>query len=181
MLELQDRLLFEDGSSLVTQDFACLHLVKTGNLTGIRVFDSTDTRLYEHYYGEEATFKEGDYSIHKSSTQHCEGRDRILKAVQLPRDNTALDDHQKRVALEMDYFVRIDKLDFIHALIKLVDKLRAKQIPWGGRGSSCASYILYLIGVHDTNPIQFDIPFSEFSKEREEYSGNNHNKKSPLV
>jgi DNA polymerase III alpha subunit len=45
----------------------------------------------------------------------------------------------------------------------LVDFMRENKIVWGvGRGSSTASFVLYLIGIHKINPIQFQLDWREF-------------------
>jgi len=47
----------------------------------------------------------------------------------------------------------------------LVDTLRANNIVWGvGRGSSVASFVLYLIGIHRINSLYYDLPITEFLK-----------------
>ena len=48
-------------------------------------------------------------------------------------------------------------------MIYLVDFMRENNIVWGvGRGSSVASYVLYVIGVHKINSIQFGLDWREF-------------------
>jgi DNA polymerase III alpha subunit len=48
-------------------------------------------------------------------------------------------------------------------IIYIIDTFKEKNIVWGiGRGSSCASYILYILGLHCVDPIKFNIPMSEF-------------------
>jgi DNA polymerase III alpha subunit len=48
-------------------------------------------------------------------------------------------------------------------LIYIIDTLRSKNQLWGvGRGSSCASLVLHLIGVHEVDPVKYAIPASEF-------------------
>lgn len=45
----------------------------------------------------------------------------------------------------------------------LVDTMRANNIMWGvGRGSSVASFVLYLIGIHSVNSIEFELDIREF-------------------
>jgi hypothetical protein len=45
----------------------------------------------------------------------------------------------------------------------LVDFMRKNNIVWGvGRGSSVASYLLYLIGVHRINSFKYDLDWREF-------------------
>ena len=51
----------------------------------------------------------------------------------------------------------------IKTLIYIVDKFKESKTVWGvGRGSSCASYVLFLIGLHKVDPIKFGIPMTEF-------------------
>jgi DNA polymerase III alpha subunit len=47
----------------------------------------------------------------------------------------------------------------------LVDTMRANNIVWGvGRGSSVASYVLFLLGVHRINSLYYDLSIDEFLK-----------------
>jgi DNA polymerase III alpha subunit len=47
----------------------------------------------------------------------------------------------------------------------LVDTMRNNNIVWGvGRGSSVASYVLYLIGIHRINSLYYDLSIDEFLK-----------------
>jgi DNA polymerase III alpha subunit len=44
-----------------------------------------------------------------------------------------------------------------------VDTCRSKKIIWGvGRGSSVASYVLYVIGIHRIDSIKYDLDYKEF-------------------
>lgn len=47
----------------------------------------------------------------------------------------------------------------------LVDTMRENNIVWGvGRGSSVASFVLYLLGVHRINSLYYDLSIDEFLK-----------------
>jgi DNA polymerase III alpha subunit len=63
-------------------------------------------------------------------------------------------------------FIAFDEkglLDLLRYMVYLVDFMRENNIVWGvGRGSSVASYVLYLIGVHRINSIQYDLDWREF-------------------
>ncbi len=53
----------------------------------------------------------------------------------------------------------------LNLLLYLVDHFRTNKIVWGvGRGSSVASYILYLIGIHKVDSIKYDLDIGEFLK-----------------
>lgn len=60
---------------------------------------------------------------------------------------------------ERDMFILLQYLKY------LVDTMRANDIVWGvGRGSSVASFVLFLIGVHKINSLYYDLPIDEFLK-----------------
>jgi DNA polymerase III alpha subunit len=41
--------------------------------------------------------------------------------------------------------------------------MTAKNIVWGvGRGSSCSSYLLYLLGLHEVDVVKYDVDISDF-------------------
>lgn len=68
-----------------------------------------------------------------------------------------------RLKLEMVEIAdrKIDKL--FKTLIYIVDVLTKEGKVWGvGRGSSCASLVLHLIGIHEVDPIKYNIPLTEF-------------------
>ena len=70
---------------------------------------------------------------------------------------------QDRIWEELDEYKNRGMTDLLRYMIYLVDFMRENDIVWGvGRGSSVASYVLYLIGVHKVNSIQFDLDWREF-------------------
>jgi len=69
----------------------------------------------------------------------------------------------KRACEELAEFKARGMIDLLRYMIYLVDFMRENNIVWGvGRGSSVASYVLYLIGVHRINSIQYDLDWREF-------------------
>ena len=69
----------------------------------------------------------------------------------------------KRVEEELAQFRVRGMNNLLRYMIYLVDFMRENDIVWGvGRGSSVASYVLYLIGVHRIDSIQFDLDWREF-------------------
>jgi DNA polymerase III alpha subunit len=70
-----------------------------------------------------------------------------------------------RVEKEYAMFEERGLIPLLRFLIFLVDYMRAKRIVWGvGRGSSVASYSLYLIGIHKVDSIGYELPIEEFLK-----------------
>jgi len=71
----------------------------------------------------------------------------------------------QRVDLELELYIKHGMYDVLHAMKYIVDTLKTNNIVWGvGRGSSVASYVLYLIGVHKIDSIKYNLPIEEFFK-----------------
>ena len=69
----------------------------------------------------------------------------------------------KRVSEEYEAFKSRNMLLLLKYMYYLVNFMRENNIIWGvGRGSSVASYILYLLGVHKIDSIQFGLDWREF-------------------
>lgn len=74
-------------------------------------------------------------------------------------------EEKERVNIELELFIEHGMFDLLFYLKYLVDTMRENNIVWGvGRGSSVASFVLYLIGVHKINSIKFDLDIKEFLK-----------------
>jgi DNA polymerase III alpha subunit len=70
-----------------------------------------------------------------------------------------------RVLEELELFVQHDMINVLNYLKYLVDVMRENNIVWGvGRGSSVASYCLYLIGIHRIDSIRYNLDIREFLK-----------------
>lgn len=73
------------------------------------------------------------------------------------------DQRLQRLSEEIVLFSEFNLFDILKVLIYIVDEMKNKNIVWGiGRGSSCSSYILYLIGLHEIDVVKFDISISDF-------------------
>ncbi len=69
----------------------------------------------------------------------------------------------KVVSEELVEFKKRNMYPLLQFLVYLVDFMRENKIVWGvGRGSSVASYVLYAIGIHKINPIQYGLDWREF-------------------
>jgi DNA polymerase III alpha subunit len=72
----------------------------------------------------------------------------------------------QRVCEELEAFEERGMYDLLRYMIYLVDFMRENGIVWGvGRGSSVASYVLYLIGVHRINSIKYKLDWREFLRD----------------
>lgn len=69
----------------------------------------------------------------------------------------------QRVGHELLLYQERNLFDLLRYLKYLVDTMKANQIIWGvGRGSSVASYVLYLLEVHRIDSMYYDLDAEEF-------------------
>jgi DNA polymerase III alpha subunit len=74
-------------------------------------------------------------------------------------------EQKTRVTEELTLFAQHNMIPLLKYLKYLVDTMRKNNIVWGvGRGSSVASYCLYLIGVHKIDSIKYSLDIKEFLK-----------------
>ena len=72
-------------------------------------------------------------------------------------------EEEVRVTYELSLFDAHELTLLLKYLKYLVDTMREHNLVWGvGRGSACASYVLYLIGVHKINSIKYSLDIHEF-------------------
>jgi DNA polymerase III alpha subunit len=73
------------------------------------------------------------------------------------------DSELQRVGQELLLYNEKNLFDLLRYLKYLVDVMKDNDIIWGvGRGSSVASYILYLLGVHKIDSMYYDLDPGEF-------------------
>ena len=71
----------------------------------------------------------------------------------------------ERLINELSLFRQHNMTDVLRYLKYFVDTMREHKIVWGvGRGSSVASYCLYLLGVHKIDSIKYKLDINEFLK-----------------
>jgi DNA polymerase III alpha subunit len=80
-------------------------------------------------------------------------------------DQCKNDAELQRAGEELIMFQERDMFTLLKYLKYLVDTMRKHNIVWGvGRGSSVASFVLFLIGIHKINSLYYDLSIDEFLK-----------------
>jgi DNA polymerase III alpha subunit len=78
--------------------------------------------------------------------------------------NSPKENHQ-RIVQEIDLFKKHNMISMLKTMKYIVDTLRSNNVIWGvGRGSSVASYVLHIIGVHKIDSVKYNLPIEEFFK-----------------
>jgi len=101
--------------------------------------------------------------------QRCQGRwfmpeeYKNLDIAQYVLDLCSTQEQLQRAGTELLMFQDRGLFDLLRYLKYLVDVMRENQVIWGvGRGSSVASYVLYLMGVHRIDSMHYDLDPGEF-------------------
>jgi DNA polymerase III alpha subunit len=176
MQRLKGRWVDEYGVVVFNTDGIITHLLNGGRLDGI-VSDST---LDVDQFIQFSTSWQ-----HPPSLQHYERSSEPLNEYHRKRQETWFipESYQRinvedwlfqrcstmhevaRVTKELKLFKERQMYPILRMLIYLVDFMRSRKIVWGvGRGSSVASYCLYLIGIHRIDSLKYDLDIHEFLK-----------------
>jgi DNA polymerase III alpha subunit len=78
---------------------------------------------------------------------------------QCPKEN------YDRLIRELEIYRERNLIPLLRMMKYIVDTLRSNRVLWGvGRGSSVASYVLFLLGVHRIDSVKYSLPIEEFFK-----------------
>lgn len=154
--------------------FWLLHETPDLDLTKFLVSDSTQfnksvAELYaevaplRQYQASDLAIEEFDQS--QQNTWHMPENYKNFDIAQWLLDQCTEPAELQRIGQELLLFQERNMFDLLRYLKYFVDTMRHHNIVWGlGRGSSVASYALFLIGVHKINSLYYDLDINEFLK-----------------
>lgn len=86
-----------------------------------------------------------------------------ITALEEKKLNTDL--YIERLSWELLQMEAKDMHQFVRCLLYVTHRFKEEGVVWGvGRGSSCASLIMYLLGINKVDPVKYNIPAEEFFK-----------------
>jgi DNA polymerase III alpha subunit len=104
-----------------------------------------------------------DYDHIRQTNWHMPDSYRTLDIAEYLLELCQTQDQLQRVAQELLMYQERNLFDLLRYLKYLVDIMRQNHVIWGvGRGSSVASYVLYLLGVHKIDSLFYDLDPREF-------------------
>lgn len=162
------------GQCIYTEAEAANLIMQGINIDSIYIENGNDLnkalRNYEvkdflHYFkvdlGDEETFHRLNQKIWEMPEEYYKLD--IVNYLRAASDRMFDSRYYLRVDKELAKFEEYNLLDLLRYMYYMVETLRKNNIVWGvGRGSSVASYCLYLLGVHSIDPVVYDIDFEEF-------------------
>jgi DNA polymerase III alpha subunit len=175
---MSNRYVDEWGRTIVRADSVIDLIMKGIDLTTVVVEDSPIIQAYNEWCSK---FDKTDYIInlpekieHSPEKEHSDRASTwfISSDIQqidvrkfLLEEICENDVCRDRVNLEMDLFEELSLVPLLQLMMFLVDHFRSNKVVWGvGRGSSVASYVLFLIGVHKIDPILYGLDVHDFLK-----------------
>jgi len=139
------------------------------NITDVEKFNDAIANLYlangklEQYIEPNVSVEEFDKQYQQNWYMPQEYKELDIAEYLLNLCQT--DAELQRVGHELLEYQKIDFFDALRFLKYFVDIMRNNNIVWGvGRGSSVASYVLYLLGIHKIDSIKYNLPYNEFFK-----------------
>ena len=107
------------------------------------------------------TVEEFDNTLQKN--WHMPQEYKVLDIAKYVLELCVTDAELQRTGEELLLYQEHDLFDLLRYMKYLVDVMRENHVIWGvGRGSSVASYVLYLLGVHRINSMYYDLDPREF-------------------
>lgn len=174
-LELKDRTLWFDGQSSMYSDRIANILLSGKSIEGIHPIEiDSSVKKFNLYADKSLSIKEDIGELDKSYTIPDLYLNIHLKhyiferlATIIERDNIHDENDIRarisRINQELKLFHAYDMENLIRTAIFMVDKFEEHSIVWGtGRGSSCACYSLYVIGLHEVDSVKYDLDLTEF-------------------
>ena len=164
------------GETVYTVSEAVSMLQCGANLTGIILDDIYEINQFEDaselLLGESLTLPRettsgevSEYHRDRSRVWFFPKEYQTLDVSGYLRGKCNTDDELLRVDYELGMYEDRDLLHMLRLMVWLVDHMREHGIVWGvGRGSSVASFCLYLIGINKVNPLLYNLDIHEFLK-----------------
>lgn len=162
------------GRQILTESDICHALLKDPEMTmkfaltdkAITFPSSLDlNNIPELVKAESITKSVNEFDIEQQENWYIPESYKELDIAQWVLDQCKEDYELQRVGEELLLFQEKDLFPLLRYCKYLVDTMRQNNVVWGvGRGSSVASYVLYLIGVHRINSLHYDLSIDEFLK-----------------
>jgi DNA polymerase III alpha subunit len=164
--KLKDRILWYDGDNTVDEDQLCEIILQDKDLDGLFIDEITDNiKRYNLISDKKIDVKYGCRSLDTSWNLPEYYLNIDLEKYCFDNVKYNNDKITNRINDELFLIKKLNLENLFRAIIYILDYFKQNGIVWGvGRGSSCASYILYLFGLHKVDCIKYDVDLKEFFK-----------------
>lgn len=173
---LENRILWHDGSVSMNPTQLIAYLL-AGNVLTDKVFvtelDNEEVKKYNNIAEKKLQSKNSLAAINTEwnipdKYKEMNVEQYVYELLLKECESKSLSDEEvnQRIARtkeEVKLFQERKVFDLVKTLIYVVDVLKGNKVIWGtGRGSSCSSYILYLIQLHNVDSVKYELNINEF-------------------
>jgi len=180
--QLCDRVLRYDGVSVISPEMVAHCLLSNINPTLLRVTENTwEVSQFNQNVADDAQLRLSDpepVNLHFSWQLpqpylgwSAHDLDDYVSAAFERRAGVLLDSYTEeqsaaavaRICDELDEIHRRGMAEFMKTIIYVLEVFSESGTVWGvGRGSSCASYVLFILGLHSVDCVLYGVPMEEF-------------------
>lgn len=170
MIDLGSRIIDEQGNVVYTKD-GLLEIIASGRTLPDKILTSATDEIVR--FNQSATELFEDVRIEnqqdlvdiKNRVNKYLVPDKYLNFDPLKYVINLCETEQEiqRTLEEHELYKQKNLLDVLKICKYIVDEFEKNNVITGvGRGSSCASFMLYKLGIHYVNPLKYDIKITEF-------------------
>ena len=175
IIDLEDRIITDQGQVVFKYDFFFKKAMSGEVFTNYQALPDPDIEAYnfrknedliEIWVDDNEPIGPPDESFDWILPKKYLNLDLVDYSVQRLKERGLTSElYQERLAFELEEMGRRGMFPFIRCVLFVVDKFRENNVVWGvGRGSSCASLVLFVLGINRVDPVKYDIPVEEFIK-----------------
>ena len=166
MIELQDYSIDNVGNYIVSQSEQLEKLLLMSiPIEKIKIIN------------EDSNIKKFNYLLDNKITKYEENETSVDLSYNIPKKYLEMDLDEKiqkiieeeseigQIRIQNEYleFKRRNLESFLKTIIYIIDEFKNNNVVYGiGRGSSCASYLLFKLGLHSVDCLKYNIPMHEF-------------------
>lgn len=166
LFKMPNQTVMDDGTIVLSYE-GCIELAKR-NKNFHRHFVRKDKRFADYN-----RFSEKPVTVYDGQPNDCNHQWRLPDdyvdfdvrnyCVEVINAKGFGEEYVTRMDRELEEFEKRGMTDALRFIKYFTETLKSKDMFWGvGRGSSCASLLLYLMDVNRVDPVLFDIPLEEF-------------------
>ena len=172
-LLLDDYVLWQDGSISVPSELIAdfIHVAETGKLFTDEI--TPEIAEYNSFTNNPVRIKKKLSELSKDwilpdYIKSIDIKDHLNDKLIQEFDDSDFSDEEMQIRVErLDYeydeLIKVGLSDLIYTIIYVINRFEANNTVWGvGRGSSTSSYLLYILGIHDIDSVEYDLDFTEF-------------------
>jgi DNA polymerase III alpha subunit len=162
------------GQMIFTEDDLCNYYLSNNEKPIKSALIDTDIRFGENLLLEnipilkkyqDSNLSIEDYDANLQNDWFMLSEYHSMDIAQWVLDQCKTDAELQRAGEELIMFQERNMFSLLKYMKYLVDTMRKNNIVWGvGRGSSVASFVLFLIGIHKINSLFYDLSIDEFLK-----------------